>query len=193
MTTFPEKIDLLIKDDEKNAERKSISQSIKEWLIPVSTVITLLSVSFGIYQSLLEYNSKLRAESILNESQRVEINIKLVREFSELMRVAQSRRGTHVSETAIGKMFDSKAFTQEELKNGEAIGNRIEEASTINLYVGEAEQAASIAAITELGLEHSILLQPAIEGLKEIKEDGILENLTSQCLAKLEKRKQSDG
>lgn len=75
--------------------------TIKEWLIPISTVFTLISVAVGVWLSLREYRLKLQAETRLKYSSQVELDIQLLKLFTEIMNLAHARGGTHVSEKAV--------------------------------------------------------------------------------------------
>ena len=75
--------------------------TIKDWLVPVSTFITLLTASIGGWLSLREYRLKVRAETRIAQSSELESDIKLITLFIEIMDIAHSRRGTQVSEKAV--------------------------------------------------------------------------------------------
>lgn len=107
---LPKKVEVTVKQDEKIPNKPNTLDIIKDWLIPVSTCITLLSISFGVYQSLKEYRLKLLAESRLADSTAVEMDIKLMQGFIQLLALAHARKGSYLSEKTVEKMFDNKLF-----------------------------------------------------------------------------------
>jgi hypothetical protein len=65
--------------------------SIKEWLIPASTAIGLVSAIVAMFIALYEYRLKLRAETRLAEASNIESDVKLLALFVTLMDVAHAR------------------------------------------------------------------------------------------------------
>ena len=47
-------------------------QFLKDWLVPLSTIFTLLSIAVGVWLSLRDYRLKLQAETRLKHSSQVE-------------------------------------------------------------------------------------------------------------------------
>ena len=142
---------------------------INDILVPISTIITLFTVAYGAYLSMKEYRLKLKAERRLAESAKVETDIKLISEFTKLMPLAHSRKGSLLSEKAIEKIFDNNLFTDEELKNPELLHTKLEKVAIFNIYAGVAEQDAFIAAIGKLGIEHPILRMPVMQALETMR------------------------
>lgn len=166
---LPKKVEVTVKQDELHKEKDTLD-IIKDWLIPVSTFITLLTLAVGTYQSLREYRLKLKAESRLANSTAVEMDIKLMQGFTQLLALAHSRKGNYLSEKAVEKMFDNKVFTEQELKNPDLLRRKIEKVAVLNIFSGIAEQDAFIAAITNLGMKHEILKTPALQALETMQE-----------------------
>lgn len=163
---LPSKIEVTDKEDKNNPQKGSIAETIKDWLIPVSTFITLLTVSIGTYQSLKEYRLKLKAEIRLSQSAEVDMDIKLMQGFTQLLALAHARKGNYLSEKTVEKMFEKELFTEEELHNPNKLNRKIEQVAILNIYSGVAEQDAFVAAITNLGLKHEILRTPVIQALE---------------------------
>ena len=59
--------------------------SIREWLIPVSTALSLLSTAIAAWVGVLHYKLKAKGEQRLRESSQAEVDIRLSKIFSELM------------------------------------------------------------------------------------------------------------
>jgi hypothetical protein len=129
----------------------------------VSTFITLLTIA---YQSLKEYRLKLQAETRLSHTAEVDMDIKLMQGFTELLALAHARKGNYLSEKTIEKMFDKELFTDEELNNPEMLNRKINQVAILNVFSGVAEQDAFVAAITNFGIKHEILNVPVKQALE---------------------------
>src|SRR5437588_4826241 len=143
---------------------------LKDWLVPVSTCFTLVTVSVGVWRSLKEYRLKLKAEARLNYSTQVETDIRLLTLFTEIMNIAHARGGSAVSEKAIEKMFDKGILKEEDFANLQLLNQKLETVSVLNLPVGLSAQEAAIAAIATLAKRHDVLRAPATEALNSISK-----------------------
>ena len=136
---------------------------LKDWLVPISTFITLITASIGGWLSLREFRLKVRAETRLAQSSELESDIKLITLFIEIMDIAHGRGGNQVSEKAI------EAILSPEVIKGLGLSREnireILENSVIRLPVGFAAQDAAICAIWALGHKHAILKPIAIQAL----------------------------
>jgi hypothetical protein len=141
---------------------------IKNWLIPVSTFVTLITASIGGWLSLREYRIKVQAETRLARSAELEADIKLLKVFTEIMGIAHARGGAQVSEKAIEKIL-----TPEMIKELGLSGKNIREVlgnAAIDLPVGVAAQDAAICAIWVLGCRHEVLRPVAIQALTSLTQ-----------------------
>ncbi len=143
--------------------------TVKEWLVAISTIVTLLSVTVGVWLSLSEYRIKLRAETQVAYGHQVENDIKLVKAFTEIMTIAHARSGYKVSEKAIEKILEPEMF---KLLGGDKdnLNKLLQSNSVISLPVGKAAQDAAIISIGELGKRHNFLLPISIQALESIAE-----------------------
>jgi hypothetical protein len=133
---------------------------IKDWLIPVSTSVGIISTALGCWISLREYRLKLQAETRLAQAAQVEADVKLLNLFVEIMNIAHARGG---SVLASEKLFDAM------LPKLQAQGQMdVKAAAIITLPVGAACQDAAIVAIGELGKRHALLYPAALRGLQTI-------------------------
>ena len=139
---------------------------IKEWLIPGSTGVTLLTIAVGVWRSLREYRLKLQAETRLKYSSQTEIDIQLLKLFIEIMNIAHARSGTHVSEKAIEMILTPEVLKK--FSGNEKLLNNFLDNAVIVLPVGLAAQNAAIAAIGVLGQRHEILRPVAIQALESL-------------------------
>ena len=169
ISAIPKKIEIELKQIEDKQAQKNTLDSIKDWLIPISTFISLITISIGAYQSLKEYKLKLITETRLTNSTQVETDIKLMKGFTDLLALAHSRKGSYLSEKTVEKMFEKDLFTDEELKDPDKLNRKLEKVAVLNVFSGVAEQNAFIAAITNLGLRHDILKLPVIQALETMK------------------------
>lgn len=71
---------------------------LKDWLIPLSTFVSLITASVGGWLSLREYRLKVQAETWLAKSSELEADIKLLKLFTEIMNIAHARGATQLSE-----------------------------------------------------------------------------------------------
>ncbi len=138
-------------------------------LFPLSGIVALLSTTVGIWLALAEYRLKLRAESRIADSAKIEADINLIKHFTELMNVAHARSGYSVSETVIEKMFENGFFTDDDKNNLEILNQKLEDAAILTLPVGLAAQDAAMAAISVLAKKHDILKKPALQALESMK------------------------
>lgn len=139
---------------------------LKDWLVPVSTFVTLITGSIGGWLALREYRLKVKAEIRLTQSAELEADIKLLKLFTEIMNIAHAHGGTQVSEKAIEKILSPEVFKELGLSwaNIRAeIANAV-----IILPVGTAAQDAAICAIWVLGNRHEVLKPVAIQALKSL-------------------------
>ncbi|MBM3148837.1 MAG: hypothetical protein FJZ88_02255 [Chloroflexi bacterium] len=131
------------------------ASTLKEWLVPVSTFVTLITASIGGWLALREYRLKVKAEIRLTQSAELEADIKLLKLFTEIMTIAHTRGGTQVSEKAIEKLLSPEVIQALGL-SGPDIRSTIENA-VVTLPVGIAAQDAAICAIWVLGNRHEVL------------------------------------
>lgn len=134
--------------------------ALKDWLVPASSAIGIVSVAVGSLLALRDYKLKARAEARLVDSAQVESDIKLLKLFVEIMDIAHARgQSVVVSE----KLFEAI------IPRLQAEGvTDIKSAAVITLPIGAAAQDAAIAAIAVLGTKHAILLPVALRALESL-------------------------
>jgi hypothetical protein len=167
-------------DEADKIENRNSLSAIKDWLIPVSTFISLLTLSIGAWLSLKEYRLKLESEQRLNKSTEVEMDVKLMKGFTELLALAHGRKGSYLSEKAVEQLFTNNLISDEDLQNPQKLNRVLEEVAILNIFSGSAEQSAFIAAVTNLALKHEILNMPTIQALETMK--GFLPELAEKYL-----------
>ena len=139
---------------------------LSDWLVPASTVFTLITVSVATWLSLREFRLKLIAETRLRDSARIESDVQLLRLFVELMDIAHARGACHVSEKAVERLLDTENVGSA-LAAGRTVNDLLSQ-SVVVCPVGLAAQNAAIATIAELGKRHDILKASAIQGLESL-------------------------
>lgn len=142
------------------------ASTLKDWLVPVSTFVTLMTASIGGWLALKEYRLKVKAEIRLTQSTELEADIKLLKLFTEIMTIAHARGGTQISEKAIERLLSPEVIKALGL-SGPDIRGAIENA-VINIPVGVAAQDAAICAIWVLGNRHEVLKPVAIQALESL-------------------------
>ena len=151
---------------------------VKDWLVPVSTFVTLVTGSIAGWLSLREYRIKVQAEARLARAEETESDVKLLKLFTEIMDIAHSRRSHVLSEKAVERMLSPDMYDKLNLNNLSV--KDILASAVVILPVGAAAQDAAISAIAELGEKHPNLRQVAIqalESLQEVKPDIAKKNL----------------
>lgn len=133
---------------------------IKDWLVPISSVVGIISIATTAWLALRDYGIKAKAEARLAEASRVEADIKLVNAFAELMDIAHARGP---SQLANETLFEAMAKQVQIVSPEQA-----KDLAVITMPVGAASQDAAIVAIAVLGQHHSILKPMAVQALKSL-------------------------
>ena len=164
------------------------SSILKEILIPISTIVTLLSVAIGSLIAVFSYRINLRAETRLKESAKAEINAKLLGLMVNLMQTANGRSGYEVSNEAISKILDSENINSTDFLNQDnikVINKILQETAVITLPVGAGEQDFAIKAIAELGIQHSFLKEIAKTSIVELSKIPRAKDLCDKLITTL--------
>ncbi len=162
--------------------------TVKDWLVPASTCVTLLTASIAGWISLREYRLKVQAETRLAKSSELEADVKLLTLFTEIMNIAHARGPTQLSEALVEKLLSPEIM--KELGATPTNLRPILDSAVISHPVGLAAQDAAIAAIWALGNKHEILKPVAIQalstltGFKERVARPYLEDLNSKASGK---------
>ena len=159
---------------------------VKEVLVPVSTIITLLSVAFSSVIAVYAYKLNLKAEARLKESAKAETDIKLLGMMVSLAQKANGRNGYEISPDAIKKILESNQITELnwlDPMTAKFVNQILANASILTHPVGSAEQNFAIRAIGELGLQHQFLRQISITTLSELSKIEELGELCGQLVS----------
>jgi hypothetical protein len=149
--------------------QNSVLSAIQEWIVPLSTAVSLLSTAIVAWVGVLQYRLKVKAEERLQESNRAEVDVRLSKLFAELMWLAHARAGSHVSEKCIEELFEKGMITKEDLGDPDSLNRKIAAICILNLPVGVASQNAAITSLAVLGRRYAILREPARAGLNSLK------------------------
>jgi hypothetical protein len=144
-----------------------ISTLFVQYAQPLSALGAAIFFVWGAFVFIREYRLKTRAEVRLKELAQVEMEVKLLTLFTELMSIAEQRKSYHVSEKAIEVLLERESSSPTQ----ELSQDRIQEllsAALIVLPVGNAAQDAAIAAIGGLGERHAFLRGVAVRSLEAI-------------------------
>jgi hypothetical protein len=161
---------------------------LKDILVPISTIITLLSVAVGSLIAVFAYRLNLRAETRLKESAKAEIDAKLLGLMVNLTQKANGRSGYEVSHDAIKKVLESDQIGKLDWldQNNIAVINQLLEDLAILTYpVGASEQDFAIRAIGELGFQHPFLRTISLTTLIELKKIDRVKDLCEELTLKL--------
>lgn len=145
------------------------TQIIDKWILPITKVLTLVSVIVGIFISIQQYRLKVKAEIRLKESANAENDVKLLKIFTEILDIAHGRKNQIISETIVKELFNHNIFGEGELHNLEEINRKIENTANLPVHVGLGAQEAAIVAIANLSIKYKILKEPGLAGLRIIQ------------------------
>ncbi|MGE0259564.1 MAG: hypothetical protein AB7H71_04945 [Alphaproteobacteria bacterium] len=150
-------------------------EEIRAWLVAASGVVSMLAVAIGIWVSLKDYRLKLKAETRLANSTQVELDIKLLTLFPQIMNIANGRGENIHSEKAIEILLQSMVARIDtnrgpDVKEVERIRNTLRDTTIFAAPVGGAAQDAAIAAIWALGKRHELLRPVSKRALESILE-----------------------
>lgn len=140
-----------------------------DWFVQLATAISLLAAAVATVWTLREYSLKLSAE-------RRETDIRIMQLFTETVRIAQSRGGSHISEKCIEQLFEKGIVTKEDYEDlddeakNERLFNKLR-TCVIAIPTSEASQNAAIIAIAVLAKRYKEVLDlPARAGLETMKK-----------------------
>ena len=150
-------------------------EEIRAWLVAVSGMLSMSVVAVGIWISLKDYRLKLRAEARLANSTQVELDIKLLTLFPQIMNTAHARGENIYSEKSVELLFQ-RVMASIDAEGGTAdiepkrIRDALSGAAILAAPVGAAAQDAAIAAIWALGKRHDLLRPVSQRALQSIME-----------------------
>ena len=148
-------------------------EDLKEWLIPISTFITLISTSIGILLSLKQYRLKVQAEIRLKESARAETDIRLLQLFTEILTTATARKGEPILvEKVIEELFQKEILNLKDLSDANVnhVREKLSELALLQPLLGASSMTAAFASIATLANRHEVLRAPAIQALETFRD-----------------------
>ena len=128
------------------------------------------------------YKLKVKAEVSLIKKNESEIDIKLIKQFSELLMTANARSGYVISENAIQNYFDKNpnlTSNSDELKK---INQDLEDLAILTLPVGLASQNATAIALTDFAIKHTLLKRATKIAIEQLP---LIADIKKECLNKL--------
>ena len=145
---------------------------IKDWLIPISGFVSLITLAIGSWLAVNEYLLKVDIEKRLKNTAQIESNIQLLTLFSKMMLIANSRYDPILSEKVIEGLFQKGIISAEDYddENKEfPIARKKLDTALLTPAYGLASQDAALAAVYKLGKDNEILREASIEGLSSVK------------------------
>lgn len=130
--------------------------------------VSIISAAAAAWGAVVEFGLKVWAERRLQTSAASEIDLRMVKLFTDLMWVAHARGGSLLSEKAVEGLFEKGGITHKDFEDVEELNKKLR-ACVIELPVGLASQDAAIASIAVLGNRYKILKEPAREALNCLK------------------------
>jgi hypothetical protein len=169
-----------------NMDVKSVSEFISQIAIPVTALLGIITTSFTLIITLLQFKLKSKVQTEMIKNKNIESQIKMIKLFSELMNIAHARGDTEISEKLVehivskyGNIIDEN----ERIKFKKIIGDTV----YLTKPIGLAAQDAAIAAIYSLGIRYDFLYDSALQGLKTL--NIFKENVTKEYIEKMERFK----
>jgi hypothetical protein len=128
---------------------------VQQWLIPISGCVTLITISIGSWLAVNNYRLNVQTEQRLDDSSKIESEIKLLTQFSKMIEIANARYRPIVSEKVIDGLFQNKIVTENDFKDRESIQKLSQklQQSVFIPPVGLATQKAAIGSVYTLGKE----------------------------------------
>jgi putative salt-induced outer membrane protein YdiY len=83
---------------------------VKDWLVPLSLVVTIISVGFGVRTSLKNYDDKAKAEEQLAQSRNIDMQLNLVDQYVKIAASVNGRNDSFLSEAAVEEAFKNNMF-----------------------------------------------------------------------------------
>lgn len=147
-------------------------EAAQSWILVISSSITMLSITVGIWRSLNEYRLKLRAERRSEKSASIEAEMRLHKLFLELMETANARSGYQVSDSMIQSLSENYQWPLDEQARLKLHQN-IKDLAVVTLPVGSAQQNSAIAAISSLATRHPELSEAGLCALSSVNMEQL--------------------
>jgi hypothetical protein len=147
-------------------------KSINDFITEITPIATFLILIIPITGALISFWRKNIEQRLSIKKSQAEIDIQLLKHFTELMDLANGRGRSEMSEVAIEKFLTNSpvitAYDTTNIDRRKEIREMIEDLSCFTMPVGQAAQHAAIAAIYVLATKHDTLKTPALQGLKAL-------------------------
>lgn len=96
---------------------------VKEWILVISASVSMFLVGLGIWQTLAEYQLKLRPEEF---SSQAETDIRLLKAFSEIVRHASGDIEERISEKTIELLFQKGFISDSDMSDPKKLNEKLE-------------------------------------------------------------------
>ena len=148
----------------------------------IATIITVTTGVVVAILGILSYRIKAKAEISLIKKNEAEIDIKLIKQFSELITIANARGGYLLSENAVEKYFEKNTNFQINKEELAKINQDLEDLAILTLPVGLASQNATAVALTDFALKNTLLLNATKLALEQLP---LIPNIKKDCLNRI--------
>jgi len=172
----------------------------KEWVFVISASFSMLSVAVGIWQTLGEYQLKLKAEKRLAISSQAETDIRLLNAFNELVQLATGEEDDKLSEKTIEMLFNNGYISESDFSDPRKLNKKLWNAAAFGDPPGKSVAVIAISAIAELSDRYPFLREVGIQALQRphIKQlcpeivKGYLKKLLEKQKAEINKHLKKD-
>ena len=150
---------------------QEILNLLDENLLDASAFIALITVSISSIVLAREYSLKIKAEKRLTESTQTESDARLLKLYTDLIRLADGRGGDfYESEKVVEELFKREIITKDDLeqvKKGDNIGSKLQYA-ILEPATGIIVQDTSMASMFELAKRHNNVKTIAEEAFRSM-------------------------
>jgi hypothetical protein len=142
---------------------------LKEWIIPVSSGIALLSIAVSVCLGTRGWCRKLRAEEQLAQAARAETNVRLVGAFTDLVLLAGGTGRYGISGEVVRAMLDSGVIGEDDFNVDQptALHTKIARlAMMATTGGGPTAQTFAIYGVGALAARHELLRELGVKALE---------------------------
>lgn len=148
-------------------------QHLREWLLTLAGVLSLISVSASVVVAVREYRLKVRAEERQREASQAETDVKIAQLLADLLQIAEARALPVHSSAAVEQLFAHGLVPDTIARDPVSMREWLRDACTFNPMYGSGSQVAAIQSVGVLGGRYAVLERSARAGLTSLRDAGI--------------------
>jgi hypothetical protein len=169
-------------------------QALREWLLTVTAIVSLVSLSVSAVMAAREYKLKVRAEDRQRIASQAETDVKIAQLFAQLLQTAEGRTTQTIhSDTAVEQLFARGMVPDDVASNPRSLSAFLRDSCAFIPLSGETSQVAAIMSVAVLGSSYKSLERPALAGLTNLRKYGIASSTVDVAFELLSKGADHDG